>query len=134
MKKTVTLQVKCKNKTDFFACIALFYAMGFPYNEDTTYEDIIKEDFYGQGYTIPFIDTDEMDFNSKLEEDLTTYYWSKDLDAIIEHLSTKTYRMNLTNQYDAEITSDGIIVGCQTITFEKFEELSALVEKYKTGV
>lgn len=134
MKGTVKLQVKCKNKSEYLACIALFYAMGFPYIERTTYEDVIKKDFYGLGYTIPFIDGDEMNCSCELSSYLTTYSWPKDFDKIVACLSDKNYRMNLTNEYDAEITSDGIIVGCQTITFEKFEELSALVEKYKTGV
>lgn len=135
MKRNVKLQVKCKNKVDFHACVALFHAMGFPYKDGMTYQDVVEDDFYAQGYIFPFIDTssydNEMDCSAVLEDYLTTYSWPKDFDKIVNALSGKDHTMILTPEYDARVTENGVVVGCQTITFEKLEELNKLVADYR---
>ena len=43
----------------------------------------------------------------------------------------KAYTMELTDNYKAIIDDDMIIVGCQRISFQKFDELKELVNQYK---
>lgn len=40
-------------------------------------------------------------------------------------------RMNLSTDYDAVIDKNEIVVGCQHISFEKFDELALLVKQYR---
>ena len=35
-----------------------------------------------------------------------------------------------SKDYDATVTEKGIVVGCQTISFEKFEEISKAVAEF----
>tara|TARA_R110002074_G_scaffold51396_4_gene130052 strand:+ start:806 stop:1189 length:384 start_codon:yes stop_codon:yes gene_type:complete len=58
-------------------------------------------------------------------------YSSNEIPKIVEHIAKTTYSMNLTDQYKAIVTDAGIEVGCQTITLDKFEELSNLVKNFK---
>ena len=37
---------------------------------------------------------------------------------------------NISKDYDATVTEKGIVVGCQTISFEKFEEISKAVAEF----
>ncbi len=43
----------------------------------------------------------------------------------------KVYLVALNDEYIAEISKDGIMVGCQKISFEAFEEVCRAVEKAK---
>jgi len=40
-------------------------------------------------------------------------------------------RMRLTPDFNVNIDNDEIVVGCQHISFEKFDELALLVKKYR---
>jgi len=57
----------------------------------------------------------------------TDYSWPLDCIKIIEELSPCP-RFKLTKDYDAELTNDGIKVGCQLIPYDKFKELVEFVE------
>jgi hypothetical protein len=45
----------------------------------------------------------------------------------------ETVKVNLTDQYQAELKEDGIKVGSLTIPYEKFDELKRVVEQYRKG-
>tara|TARA_R100001039_G_scaffold10623_1_gene5459 strand:+ start:60246 stop:60734 length:489 start_codon:yes stop_codon:yes gene_type:complete len=43
----------------------------------------------------------------------------------------ETVKVQITDSYEAELTEKGIKVGCQLITYDKFDELKKAVKKYK---
>ena len=53
------------------------------------------------------------------------------LSAIDNH--KETVKVNLTDQYRAELKEGGIKVGSLTVTYEKFDELKKAVEQYRKG-
>ena len=63
---------------------------------------------------------------------ISSHTWPKDAVEIIERL-TKTYTVTEVgdDNYTATVTDEGIVVGCQTITFEKFEEIVKVVKDFQ---
>jgi hypothetical protein len=55
------------------------------------------------------------------------------LDKFIENILSynSSIKIEISSQYTAEISKDSIKVGCQTISFEKFDEIAAAVEKMR---
>jgi len=41
------------------------------------------------------------------------------------------WKMQLTDEYEAVVLTEGVKVGCQTISFDKFDALNILVDKYR---
>jgi len=62
----------------------------------------------------------------------TRHTWPEDAVEIIERI-TKTYTVTEVgdDNYTATVTKTGIVVGCQTITFDKFEEISKVVKDFQ---
>lgn len=55
--------------------------------------------------------------------------------SLVEFLQMKKQRivkLKLNNDYEAVITQDGIKVGCQTFSFNKFDELVEAVKSFRT--
>ena len=53
-------------------------------------------------------------------------------DFAVAIINARAYlKMQLTPSYEAIVESEGIKVGCQTITYEKFDELTTLVNQFK---
>ena len=61
-------------------------------------------------------------------------YWPKDADKIIDIIvgSNKSITVPNVGDYTATVDAEGIKVGCQTISFEKFDELTKAVNKIRS--
>jgi len=57
--------------------------------------------------------------------------WPEQAEEIVSLIFKKSYKMHDLCDYFAEVTKDGIKVGCQTIPFDKFEKLVTLVNEFK---
>jgi len=63
------------------------------------------------------------------------FEYPEDISKIIDFFTNpnppKVYEVNDVAGYTAKINNVGIAVGCQTITFEKFQEISDKVDEFK---
>jgi hypothetical protein len=69
------------------------------------------------------------------EESKYPFEYPEDISKIIDFFTNpnppKVYEVNDVAGYTAKINNVGIAVGCQTITFEKFQEISDKVDEFK---
>jgi hypothetical protein len=118
------IKIKTKSKLEKIAVITFLYSLGYSY-DDIPIESVLVDEMdcysdyphvyvYGDDEYITFCD------NSEFAD--VEYTWSKDYTTIIKKLS-KSNTMQLTEDYNAVIVESGIEVGCQFISFEKFDEL-----------
>jgi hypothetical protein len=140
------LIIQCSTKSEKIAAIALLSAYGFTYDGEDMKAEIRRndEDFFDMEYPHILLEfsagasteKDIINFvNDEYEDDdAVTYEWDYNLSMILKHLNSppkEDLSMWITNDYEANITEEGIEVGCQTIKFEVFEELVELVKQYK---
>lgn len=62
------------------------------------------------------------------------FYWPEDAKEIIEYFKSTQITVPNIGEYSATVTKDGIKVGCQTITFGAFDELTKAVNTVRTHV
>jgi hypothetical protein len=100
---------------------------------------------YGIPQPNPHLSQMDMDFSvvyvSEYDEIASRYIklgehhfdYPKDISKIIEFFTNppKVYEVEDVGSYTAKINNTGIVVGCQTITFEKFQEISDMVDEFK---
>jgi hypothetical protein len=77
----------------------------------------------------PRIIWDGDDICQTCSDDYPEISLSEMIEKIISAPFKESFTIQLTNDYEAEVTKDGITVGCQKITFEKFDELCELVKQ-----
>lgn len=111
------------NKETVNAVIYLFNILGIPIHEDT------KE--YDRSYPYLVWDSSSVSLTQCMKN-----IYPEEANSIEEFLSyfieaPKNYEMEITKDYKAKISKEGIVVGCQIITFKIFDELYKLVQKYK---
>jgi hypothetical protein len=63
---------------------------------------------------------------------ITQFEYPSQASEIVEHFARtkKSYMMDLNDDYSVEVIDGVIKVGCQTISFEKLNELNELVAEY----
>ena len=114
-----------KNQKLFEAVISIMQEKGVPIYKGTAVEKNLEDYPYlvwGDGYFVGWRNP---------PSDSTIYTLDEFLAKIEEFVPTISNKLQITNDYEAEIVEEGIKVGCQLITFEKFEELKTLVVKIK---
>lgn len=60
------------------------------------------------------------------------HYFTHLSEIISRLVSYKEYVVENVGKYTAKISRDGIEVGCQKISFEKFDEVAAMVAKFRS--
>lgn len=82
----------------------------------------VKVDFNGR----------TLDMSTVPQFDRAVYHYDSDLPTILNVLLNGNGRkMQLTSEYEAVVEDTYIQVGCQKITFEKFDELAKIVAKVR---
>lgn len=131
----MTLLIKTKSLAEKIAATAFLYSLGYTY-DNRSMEYMLDEssalmEFYSEYPDVIFergSSNDCINFGSiEYDNQDQTLNWSTQFKKIKEFVLKKN-TMKLTNDYDAEVTDDGIKVGCQLITFDKFDELAKLVK------
>jgi len=132
--KTPKVFIKITNREDKKAATILLMKLS-GIGIHPTFEDL--DDFTLMWSCYPVISNvgtviDGHAYKIKAHASVPQFDYPSQINEIIEHLTViKTYKMKLTDDYDAVVADTGIRVGCQTISFEKFEELNELVTEYK---
>ncbi len=138
------IDVKSTSKEDWVALLSFLFSNGYHYHEIT---DISKadEDYPFDRYPINSfsVDTDgshysmEVCGNSRLHGNRENYILPQDFSKVI-NLVRQNNVVNYTpiviedvGDYEARVTATGIKVGCQTISFEKFDEIEEAVKKIR---
>jgi len=131
----MNIAIKTKTIKEYKQAIAFLYAFGYFYDESNdTYAKFVNGKGNVDYEAYPYIILEVGDFDS-LNFSLNAkgcklFTWIKDHDALENTLNEK-FTLELTEEYNAEITTKGIQVGCQTISFETFHKLVKLVDKFE---
>jgi hypothetical protein len=69
-------------------------------------------------------------------DSVVTFAWPFQATEVLDYLSKELKKsqpvtMQLTDDYSAVVSIDGITVGCQDITWEKFDELSEIAKEIR---
>jgi hypothetical protein len=128
------IAIKTKNIKEYKQATAFVYALGITYGDIETYTEYLNvtnlnNDYEDYPYILVDTENKDLDFSSDPSE-YTSLIWIKDHDQIEKALTQKSFTMTLTNDYEATVTHDGIVVGCQTIDFDTFQELVDLVDEF----
>ena len=130
-------RIKTKTKKERQAAIVLVQKFtGYPINGTNSIR--------GDGVTVESVDRMNMDYPYIFVDNKNTVCGSAQIgnDIIFDYATQlpeiiaafikppKVYEMSNVGDYVARITEKGIVVGCQTIKFEKFQELVELVAEY----
>ena len=133
------LVIKCKSFEEKVAATALCGAYGFCYGDKPIVEvladpedDSLEDDqfvhvviYKGNDKRITYVTESWDSYNSDVVN------WSDGLSTIIERLGGGSNKVKISKDYDAIVTKSGIKVGCQTIKFEDFDKLAAIVKKFR---
>jgi hypothetical protein len=125
------IRVKVKDEVQFGIVIDLMLKSGRPFGPGCT-KAISGEDYANKvydTYPLPLLDT-----NNVVTATYSTNYthsWPEDATRLIKDLFSKTYEVENVGDYKATITDKGIVVGCQTIPFDKFQEIVNKVTEFK---
>jgi hypothetical protein len=129
------IAIKTKTIKEYKQAIAFLYAFGYVFNGIDTYKKFIDHGNNVDYEDYPYIileevgDFDSLDF-AECVKGYKLFTWIKDHDAL-ENTLNKKFTLGLTEEYDAEITTKGIQVGCQTISFDTFHKLVDLVDRFE---
>jgi hypothetical protein len=132
--KTPKVFIKTTNKKDKKAATILLMKLS-DMEIHQTFEDL--DDFCKLWSCYPVISNvgsiiDGHSFRCDKYEHIAQFDYPSQISEIIEHLvGIKTYKMKLTDEYEAVVSNSGIEVGCQTISFKKLNELNELVAEYR---
>jgi len=125
------MKVKVKDKIQFEIVINLMLKSGRKFSPYGTAASS-GEDYADKVYDkFPYPMINEYDRISATCSTDLTHSWPEDSTEIINTLFQKTYEVENVGDYKATITKAGIVVGCQTIPFEKFDEIVAKVAEFK---
>lgn len=134
----MTIKITTKTQVERIAVVSFLYSLGYRY-DGVIFEDILddKSDLYDKTFPHVLVDPDDYDSinfcNSECIDYDVSYNWTTQFKDIKNTLlkPTSITMEYLTKDYHATISSDGIAVGCQLITFEKFDELVELVSEFR---
>jgi len=127
------IKIKTKSKLEKIAVTTLLYSLGYSYG-GVSIGEMLEEDtdltrYYTDYPHVLFDSNDEFGVNFCNNDHVSDaeYTWTKDYQKIIDKI-VNPYTMKLTDDYNATVTEDGIVVGCQTISFKKLDELVNFVK------
>lgn len=118
------LKYRCTSEEDQILMYSLIDSLGLPiYGR----EEALKGEYFKE---YPYIGWEEEEFVGWTEEKEDV---SSSRREFIKYLSEFELPIivGLTEDYDAVIKTEGIRVGCQLVTWEKYEELQKAVEKFR---
>lgn len=128
------LKIKTRSKLEKIAATSFLYSLGYAY-DSIEFASLIKDDTdltadYG---SYPCVlatkgDKGSIDFCCQDYDVDLELHWSSQFEKIKSFFLGED-TMKLTRDYNATVSNKGIQVGCQLITFAKFDELAELVEK-----
>jgi len=134
------IHIKCNGIENRGTILAILFHMGYSYNSfsygklDTVgaIDNSIRADY--PNVIVEVSDPENLNFCSDMWIRDNTYAdgynWPEDATKVLEVI-TPAKTMTLTDDYQASVTPTGIVVGCQTITWEKFDELSEIAKKIR---
>lgn len=138
------LVIKCDNVHQKIAAIALASAVGYTYNKQDvrTLVGNKNRDIYDMSYPHVLLKFDDLDDNHKniidfvtnswIDEDVTVYRFASELEQINQAIFNRAEStVRISADYDAVVSKNGIQVGCQTISFEDFDKLAAIVKNIR---
>jgi hypothetical protein len=124
--------VKVKDKTQFEAIVALLLISGKKFSDsNSTLSSKEYTEKYYERFPYPIIDHPTMNCWNGTYGSYKVLNWPEQAEEILNVIFKKTYAIEDFCDYSAEVTEDGIKVGCQTIKFDKFDELVKLVKEFK---
>lgn len=127
------MQIKTSNKAEHLALMGILYAHGYTYYGNNTPEDAkdANETYFTYNTTVVRSDNSLAGNNDFRAGRGTKYTFTTDIKNIIEHLNNVPLVITVSNvgEYEAVVSVEGIKVGCQNISFEKFAEIAKAVEQ-----
>tara|TARA_R110002074_G_scaffold51396_3_gene130039 strand:+ start:5208 stop:5624 length:417 start_codon:yes stop_codon:yes gene_type:complete len=138
------MTIKTENSNDRTMLLTILIALGAKWHGPTTNVDEINKTWpqhYWHTVNIHNIDGLQNGDGSSLSgssNDRFDYAWPEDVATIIEFLTPISQEFVVLgvgdDNYTAEVTDNGIEVGCQTITFGKFKEIVKAVDGYNASL
>lgn len=133
------MKILTKSKADRLTLLTLLLSLGGKWHgtdSQKTAEDV--EDKYAfSRYPIVYVENNkELGGYGKAHIDRSiTHTWPEDASAIIRSFTKKEIKIVVKNvgDYEAVINGDNVKVGCQTISFDKIEEIHKAVQTAKNG-
>jgi hypothetical protein len=134
------IHIKCSGIENRGTILAILFHMGYSYNSfscgklDTVgaVDKNIKADY--PNVLVDVSAPEDLNFCSDawIRDNSYTdsYRWPESAAKILK-IITSAKTMTLTDDYEAIVTHTGITVGCQDITWEKFDELTELVKQVR---
>jgi hypothetical protein len=123
-------QIGSKTKEQHFNLIRCLFAIGYTSSNEQIANDYIRE--YGFQYPWTVINPFAKKFSGNLEErdrSITITF-----NELLEFDSTLVIKVKLNDSYTADVSKEGIQVGCQTFPLSIIQELSAAFIKIENSV
>ena len=125
--------VEYSTKQEAIIILSILYSYGYRPQDGETLEEW-SSDSHIFNYVLVdngFIDAAYRDGEFEYDEDNS--YDFDGLSRLVDRVSnhTPSFECQISDNYRATVSDKGIEVGCQIITFDRFDELSKLVEKFK---
>lgn len=133
MKSIELMQIKTKNSNEHLALITVLHSLG--------YRDSLKNNVFASFERLRSFPVILVYKSAKFYCGNFSYYPNngpeltfEDLPKIVSILTNSKPPIVVENvgEYTAVINDDGINVGCQTISFEKFDEVAKAVKEYRS--
>jgi len=124
------IKVEYKDRATLFP---ILFQLGYAYDKNRrAYRTLTDLNFHiDSSWEIVRLYNDK---NLNFEGHYADYVWPKDATEIIKEITDTEITIDNVGDYSAIICREGIKVGCQTISFGKFDEIVEGVKKYKNGV
>lgn len=139
-----TIDVKSTSKEDWVALLSFLFSNGYHYHELTTIAEADEEYSFDEYSVNTFsVDTDgnhwskEISGNGRIRVGRENYTLPQDFSKVINLVRANEVEnytpviISDVGDYEAKVHKSGIKVGCQTISFEKFEEIAEAVKKFR---
>ena len=129
--------IDTNNKADHYSATALLQKLSGA--KIHGYENLSVQSFndsYWNTHSLVVLRHDDTIGGTKSGNRKVTHYYPQDTQKIVDHFikPKKEYIVTNVGDYKAEITKDGIKVGCQVISFEKFDEVANKLKDFRNGV
>ena len=140
------LLIKCKTKSEKTAAASMLYGFGYIYcSEYTTLESFIEnviEDDDEEEFPHVTLEWDK--YGKGYEINTVSDSYVPELDAVVCNLSSMStilkflekpeptkVKVRISKDYEAIITKDNLVVGCQTIEWDDFDKLVEATKKVR---
>lgn len=129
----MNFRIKVKNNREAVEALTLLQKLtGKKIHRDNLTPEQWVDDFDSSVYKYIGIYNDTI-VGYEVAGNLEVLHYFTHLSEIISRLvGYKVYVVKDVGHYTAKITKDGIEVGCQKISFEKFDEVAAMVAKFRS--